>query len=308
MARRSSGPVGRRLGVLAEDVQLSQVLENPRDYLAVQLSGASRRLRFPGGFVFPADRRNKKLARALVGLAAHGARYSEGPPGFPDRWQVDARAREIVTPSGIRFGLDSVNPMIFSETFIYDIHHVPVDLAGRTVVDVGANVGDSTLFFASLGARVVAYEPDPANFQRLRANVARNPGLASRIRLVEQAVGTDGPVRFHSGLGGASGMHEEGGTVIEVPSVSLKTLVASLGDPRPALLKADCKGAEFAMAAQREIRAFERVSIEYIADLGLGTVEDLIELLRQDGFTRFRTFKHNSGPYPTSITGIVEAE
>jgi 2-polyprenyl-3-methyl-5-hydroxy-6-metoxy-1,4-benzoquinol methylase len=39
---------------------------------------------------------------------------------------------------------------------------------GMTFVDVGANVGYFTLLAASLGARVVAYEPTPAVVERLR--------------------------------------------------------------------------------------------------------------------------------------------
>lgn len=52
-------------------------------------------------------------------------------------------------------------------------------VAGRTVVDVGASVGDSATYFALRGAKkVLAYELNPPVLELLRQNVALN-GLAS---------------------------------------------------------------------------------------------------------------------------------
>lgn len=58
---------------------------------------------------------------------------------------------------------------------------------GDLVFDVGAHVGDRSLAFAALGARVVAFEPQPMLAAWLRRSLGRNP----RIELVEQAVGAE---------------------------------------------------------------------------------------------------------------------
>jgi FkbM family methyltransferase len=58
-----------------------------------------------------------------------------------------------------------------------------LSLAGATVLDIGANIGYSTLRLASLvgpRGRVLAVEPHPANLRLLRANLRRN-----RVRNVE---------------------------------------------------------------------------------------------------------------------------
>jgi FkbM family methyltransferase len=55
---------------------------------------------------------------------------------------------------------------------------------GDTVLDVGANIGAHTLPLArAAGAagRVIAYEPTSFAYRKLLANIALNPGLASRI-------------------------------------------------------------------------------------------------------------------------------
>ncbi|MFN0092054.1 MAG: FkbM family methyltransferase, partial [Acidimicrobiales bacterium] len=65
--------------------------------------------------------------------------------------------------------------------------------AGDTFVDVGAWIGPFTLLAAALGAEVVAFEPDPLALAALRANLALNEGLASRVALEPAALaGRDG--------------------------------------------------------------------------------------------------------------------
>ncbi|MBC7939432.1 MAG: FkbM family methyltransferase [Chitinophagaceae bacterium] len=58
---------------------------------------------------------------------------------------------------------------------------------GMTVIDVGANVGSYTRFLAGLTGpkgRVIAFEPEPLNFARLKANVAD----LSNVTAVQAAV------------------------------------------------------------------------------------------------------------------------
>ena len=66
---------------------------------------------------------------------------------------------------------------------------------GRCIVDVGANVGTHSLAWARLGP-VVALEPAPDTFARLKANVATN-GLQDRVSTLRTAAGdTVGEVEF----------------------------------------------------------------------------------------------------------------
>ncbi len=63
-----------------------------------------------------------------------------------------------------------------------------------TVVDVGANIGLSTILLARSAQRVIAFEPSPANVGYLRRNLASN-GIAN-VEVVAAAVSDrPGPAR-----------------------------------------------------------------------------------------------------------------
>jgi FkbM family methyltransferase len=57
--------------------------------------------------------------------------------------------------------------------------------SGDQVFDVGANIGNRTDVFLSLGARVVAVEPQPLCLKHLRRRFGKNP----RVSLVDKALG-----------------------------------------------------------------------------------------------------------------------
>ena len=71
-----------------------------------------------------------------------------------------------------------------------------VDLTGRTFVEVGANIGTTTLAAAKLAGHVVALEPEPLNYRLLRANVAVNL-LDDRVTCINAGCGAEpGTVRM----------------------------------------------------------------------------------------------------------------
>jgi FkbM family methyltransferase len=80
----------------------------------------------------------------------------------------------------------------FGGTFDAVLDYVRQQRAGHEwVVDVGANVGTTTVPFAAAEYRVLAIEPVPASVGYLRGNVDRN-GLSDRVHVVEGAVTADG--------------------------------------------------------------------------------------------------------------------
>jgi FkbM family methyltransferase len=78
---------------------------------------------------------------------------------------------------------------ILHEIFLSECYALPPGLDGqvKVVVDLGANIGLTTLYYAHRypGARFVCVEPDPGNARLLRHNVA---ALGDRVLVVEGAV------------------------------------------------------------------------------------------------------------------------
>lgn len=83
---------------------------------------------------------------------------------------------------------DTTDDAVVSEVWeerVYVEH--PEVLAGRRVLDLGANIGAFTVLAAAAGAEVVAYEPDAANFMAWRRHVEIN-NLAERVAGHQAAV------------------------------------------------------------------------------------------------------------------------
>jgi FkbM family methyltransferase len=120
------------------------------------------------------------------------------------------RALANLTPSfaveadGVRIHVDTSDEEISRLVFIYGLYDKPLmtvafsalsqlggpaDLSGRRLLDLGANIGTTTLTatacFAAEGS--YAFEPEPANFRTLAVNVAAN-GLGERVAAFEVAL------------------------------------------------------------------------------------------------------------------------
>ncbi|MEL9997919.1 MAG: hypothetical protein QXH99_05440 [Sulfolobales archaeon] len=62
---------------------------------------------------------------------------------------------------GVLLLLESYDPTVLAETWLYEIHFLGFDLSDWLVIDIGAYVGDTALYYARRGAFVVAVEPPP---------------------------------------------------------------------------------------------------------------------------------------------------
>lgn len=87
---------------------------------------------------------------------------------------LNSSPRIVQTINEIRFYLESLDPLVFVETFILQIHKINFvnTLEDKIVLDVGANIGDTSLFFASHGAKVYAFEPLKTNYDALLKNIS----------------------------------------------------------------------------------------------------------------------------------------
>jgi FkbM family methyltransferase len=131
-------------------------------------------------------------------------------------------------------------------------HSAELRKAGRVpiIIDGGANVGYSALFFADTypEALVVALEPGQNTVASLKRNVAAEP----RVRSIHAALWShsDG-VRLQSTGNGSWGQFIEDGDAGELtPSVTLHSLFAENPEWEPLIVKLDIEGAEKTVVAE----------------------------------------------------------
>jgi FkbM family methyltransferase len=140
------------------------------------------------------------------------------------------------------------------------------DVRGRTVVDVGAGVGDTAILFALRGAgRVVALEPFPSMYRRALVNVRLN-GVADRVVLVNAALGTfDGEVSVEEEARGYRPV-APASSHLRIRVYRLASLVKEFKVDGGAVLKMDCEGCEYEVlltARPEDLAVFDQITIEY---------------------------------------------
>ncbi|HEY1495767.1 MAG TPA: FkbM family methyltransferase [Candidatus Solibacter sp.] len=66
--------------------------------------------------------------------------------------------------------------ILFEEIFLTSVYHFRTENSAPSILDAGANTGMSVAYFKTIypDCRIIAFEPDPANFKLLGKNVTRN--------------------------------------------------------------------------------------------------------------------------------------
>lgn len=135
---------------------------------------------------------------------------------------------------------------------------------GDRVIDVGAWIGITALYAASLGADVVAYEPDPKAIDEMRVNLNLNEGLPVSIRAVALRTEPGVALLKSSSLGD-----------------SMSSLVREVGDLTDSV-EVECQGIEHEAQAERFAEArLIKVDIE---GYEFSLLPAMMRTLRRDGF------------------------
>ncbi|MFN9976527.1 MAG: FkbM family methyltransferase [Phycisphaerae bacterium] len=191
----------------------------------------------------------------------------------------------------------------YRSIFEHRIYEFASNEPAPLIIDGGANIGLSVIFFRSLypKCRVIAFEPDPELASYCRGNIdamsfegvdVRECALwSSNTTLTFHREGADGGSLSNSAL-------ERQGTV-SVPTQRLRDVLAS-AESRVALLKLDIEGAETEVLrdCRDALAHVDRVFVEYhsFADREQ-TCDEILAILRHAGF-RFQAIPENHAPRP----------
>jgi SAM-dependent methyltransferase len=184
------------------------------------------------------------------------------------RYSRDMKNRKLISlPDGFKAILpDSDYSWHFDEIYETGVYGRP-DLKDRIVIDVGAAIGDTALYFCGLGAeRVYAFDPDKAMAELARENVSLN-GLEGRIIVLEQAATAD---------------------LID------DIIKSTTPEDRRFFLKVDCEGCEYELLrellSKNLLSRIDEIILEYHFGPNFeqvaGREKDLINYLEKAGFDK----------------------
>jgi FkbM family methyltransferase len=177
---------------------------------------------------------------------------------------------------------------IHSEVFDQQCYRLPLDRAPATILDLGANIGLSAIYFARLfpRAELACVEPAPDNLRVLEKNLKLN---AVGARVIPAAVDVDDGRTLlelderdygHRVVVQSPAVSR---AALEVDAISVPTILGRLSWKRVGLLKVDIEGHEAVLFA-RDCGWLDRVDalcIEWHVD---GGAERLAALANRFGF------------------------
>ncbi|MCK9549211.1 FkbM family methyltransferase [Aquamicrobium sp.] len=112
---------------------------------------------------------------------------------------------------------------------------------GDLVLDIGANIGEFSLWAAARGARVIAFEPDPTTLACLRDNVSGKVVEVEPVGLWHEPAS----LSFFTAPDEADGSFiGNSGQSIQVNALPLDAIMARRDFPAVRLIKMDAEGAE----------------------------------------------------------------
>lgn len=197
--------------------------------------------------------------------------------------------------SGVRFRVrGAMDVWIVKETYLdrfYERYGTPVG-HGWTIVDIGAGIGDFSLYAALSHPRnrVFAFEPFPESYELLQENLQLND--AGNVRAYPEAIAAETgtfaldmssgePLQFSTESSAAS--HK----TLTVPSLSLADAFERLELSRCDLLKMDCEGAEYGIllnTPESTTDLIEHIVMETHEAVTPYGRDDLVECLGARGF------------------------
>jgi len=138
----------------------------------------------------------------------------------------------------------------------------------RTVLDIGANIGDTGIFYALNGAKkVIGIEPFPKNFNYAEKNIQIN-NLDNVITLLQAGCSSKKEIikidpDYQSNIESEVKNFKTG---IDVPMITLQDIINKYEIPKSSVLKIDCEGCEYDIIENisfETISYFSNIQIEY---------------------------------------------
>ena len=164
-----------------------------------------------------------------------------------------------------------------------------LEVKNKVVIDIGANVGDSAIYFALKGAKhVYAFEPYPYSYRIAMQNIKLNK-LQDKITLLNEGCSSnEGKIKINTeykNFGSTDLKNFKKGTNINITTIS--GILKRFKITEEAVLKIDCEGCEYGILLETknsDLRRFKQIQIEY----HYGYL-NLLKKLKAAGFKTYKT-------------------
>ncbi len=164
------------------------------------------------------------------------------------RWPKEVSVRHPGIRNPVQIRLRTTDESVYKQVLLRSEYAADLRFAPKVIVDGGANIGVTSIFFAHRypDAKIIAVEPEPSNYAVLVRNV--RPYLA--ITPFHAALwNRDGKISIAQPNPGSAGGGEVGfitreGGGVEVRAITMRTLMREVGISTIDLAKIDIEGAE----------------------------------------------------------------
>ena len=187
-------------------------------------------------------------------------------------WDYDLKLDKIILPeSGLQFYNGISNGDLFNIFYEKDYDFLPVK--NRVVIDIGANIADSSIYFAMTGAKkVIALEPFPKNFEVAQKNIALN-GFTDKIELLNAGCcgGQSKDMVLDVSANGVGCQTMQSSLGSNIHFYTLRELVDKYNIDSHAVLKLDCEGCEYDIIlsnGKTVLDKFSHIQVEYHCGFG----------------------------------------
>jgi len=211
-------------------------------------------------------------------------------------YEVIANNETIVTlksPQGVVISCRTTKSLDFvqlQEIFLDNAYEY--DVAGKNVIDIGMNIGDSAIYFAKKGAkRVIGLEPDKESFDLALKNI-EDSKVADIVTPLNKAItvkNEDITLKVWDSFPGSNSLtkyetkpRNSKFHLITVNGIKLEDVIDMFNGEEVGLLKLDCEGCEYDI--------FNALTKEYFSKIRAilmefhNGVQNLLEILKENGF------------------------